>query len=91
MRTLFIALYGVKELSFTSNNHNNTDLHHSMLPVCTVISLQIESGISSETSSAPKLIQLKKMDAISFRKLVTKSDYFIFDGYLHGQGGGIAV
>lgn len=32
----------------------------------------------------------KKKDVISFCKLVTKSDYFIVDGNLHGQGSGLA-
>jgi len=57
---LFIALYEVKELPLTTNNHNNTDWHHWILPVCTVISLQIDSEILSETSSASTLIQVKK-------------------------------
>jgi len=40
---LFIALYDVKELPFSTNNHNNTDWHHWILPLCTVIFLQIDS------------------------------------------------
>jgi len=87
---LFNALYDVKELPFITNAHNN-DWHHSILPVCTVMSLQIDSKISSETSLASTLIQVKKEDVISFCKLDTKSDYFIVDGNLHGQGSGLAV
>jgi len=59
--------------------------------VCTVISLQRDSEISSETSSASTLNQVKKKGVISFCKFVTKSDYFIVDGNLHGQGSGLAV
>jgi len=55
------------------------------------MSLQINSEISSKNSSASTLIQVKKKDVNSFCKLVTKSDYFIVDGNLNGEGSGLAV